>query len=527
MEGRMRREPLPRAQQGRKVPVVYYLCRNRQLEQPHFIEVPLSSSSGGLYLRDVIDRLNAVRGKRMAAMYSWSCKRGYKNGFVWHDLGEDDLILPAHGDEYVLKGSELLDQSSSERYHDGMGNPQLQDLKRPQQASSVTSLSSMARDSPKSNSPASPPPPLPPLRETEISPSTNRSSTSENFSPEPVCRNAPKLALGFGSHLEDGVSKPVRVQDASTQTEDSGRKKRGSGAGAHIVDIALDMGSIERQNEEILWSEGPEIVGAEKPPPVTSSTAAFSSSSSSCGKTDTLKTLIRDELSQKNDLRIFDGEESFIPTKGKLKATDMLVQLITCGAISVKDDYNLEIVSNNRPRYVGMNPSPPRISSSTRLGENDCLSESQRVMGLRLEDDENYIGNITETQKYKGELEEGSWTLQSSSFGEGNNKISDLAKDYKTVAESARSKCLPRAIKIGSCKQSRIDTINSPALSTRIFSAGSDSTKSSPLSSSKGGSKRVTDDSSSKGSSSRLESFREETKKDIKIQERMLQELGL
>ena len=36
--------------QNRKVPVVYYLSRNRQLEHPHFIEVPLSSSEG-LYLR--------------------------------------------------------------------------------------------------------------------------------------------------------------------------------------------------------------------------------------------------------------------------------------------------------------------------------------------------------------------------------------------------------------------------------------------------------------------------------------------
>lgn len=33
-----------------KVPVVYYLCRNRQLEHPHFIEVPLSSPDG-LYLK--------------------------------------------------------------------------------------------------------------------------------------------------------------------------------------------------------------------------------------------------------------------------------------------------------------------------------------------------------------------------------------------------------------------------------------------------------------------------------------------
>ena len=32
---------------------------------------------------------------------------------MWHDLCEDDLIQPAHGNEYVLKGSELFDESNS------------------------------------------------------------------------------------------------------------------------------------------------------------------------------------------------------------------------------------------------------------------------------------------------------------------------------------------------------------------------------------------------------------------------------
>lgn len=32
---------------------------------------------------------------------------------MWHDLSEDDLILPAHGSEYVLKGSELFEDSNS------------------------------------------------------------------------------------------------------------------------------------------------------------------------------------------------------------------------------------------------------------------------------------------------------------------------------------------------------------------------------------------------------------------------------
>ncbi|KAK8946231.1 hypothetical protein KSP40_PGU010808 [Platanthera guangdongensis] len=34
----------------------------------------------------------------------------YKKRFVWQDLAEDDLILPAHGSDYILKGSLILDQ---------------------------------------------------------------------------------------------------------------------------------------------------------------------------------------------------------------------------------------------------------------------------------------------------------------------------------------------------------------------------------------------------------------------------------
>ncbi|KAG6535572.1 hypothetical protein ZIOFF_000594 [Zingiber officinale] len=107
------KEPKPR-----KVAVVYYLSsRSGQLEHPHFMEVTLSSADG-LYLRDVIDRLSFLRGKGMTNLYSWSSKRSYKNGFVWHDLTEDDLIHPTHGHEYVLKGSELFQPLASPSFQE-------------------------------------------------------------------------------------------------------------------------------------------------------------------------------------------------------------------------------------------------------------------------------------------------------------------------------------------------------------------------------------------------------------------------
>ncbi|KAI5659862.1 hypothetical protein M9H77_28655 [Catharanthus roseus] len=91
--------------------VIYYLSRNGHLEHPHFIEVPLSSSHG-LYLRDVMNRLNFLRGNGMPYLYSWSSKRSYKNGYVWQDLSENDLIKPTNGSDYILKGSEILMQSA-------------------------------------------------------------------------------------------------------------------------------------------------------------------------------------------------------------------------------------------------------------------------------------------------------------------------------------------------------------------------------------------------------------------------------
>ncbi|GKU91888.1 hypothetical protein SLEP1_g5698 [Rubroshorea leprosula] len=104
-------------QKKQKVPVVYYLSRNGQLEHPHFMDVPLSSPDG-LYLRDFINRLNSLRGKGMANKYSWSSKRSYKNGFVWQDLTENDFIYPSHGHDYILKGSQLLKTSLSLRSYE-------------------------------------------------------------------------------------------------------------------------------------------------------------------------------------------------------------------------------------------------------------------------------------------------------------------------------------------------------------------------------------------------------------------------
>ncbi|KAH1051128.1 hypothetical protein AAZX31_08G136800 [Glycine max] len=101
----------------RKVQVVYYLSRNGLLEHPHFMELTLLPNQP-LRLKDVFDRLMALRGTGMPLQYSWSSKRNYKSGYVWYDLGLKDIIHPAEGGEYVLKGSELVEGcSEAERFN--------------------------------------------------------------------------------------------------------------------------------------------------------------------------------------------------------------------------------------------------------------------------------------------------------------------------------------------------------------------------------------------------------------------------
>ncbi|KAK8941126.1 hypothetical protein KSP39_PZI010308 [Platanthera zijinensis] len=92
---------------ARRVQVVYYLSRNGQLDHPHFMEISHLPQQR-LRLKDVLDRLTLLRGRGMPSLFSWSCKRSYKNGYVWNDLSENDVIYPADGAEYVLKGSELI-----------------------------------------------------------------------------------------------------------------------------------------------------------------------------------------------------------------------------------------------------------------------------------------------------------------------------------------------------------------------------------------------------------------------------------
>ncbi|XP_078446182.1 protein SOSEKI 3-like [Wolffia australiana] len=336
----------PRGQSnGRKVPVVYYLCRNRHLEHPHFIEVP-TSSPDGLFLRDVINRLNALRGKRVTASYSWSCKRSYKNGFVWHDLSEDDLVLPTNGDEYVLKGSEILDSSPN------------------------SGRSRAQSSNPKQTLPPPPPPEIP------------SASRSQDSSP-----SAAKEEIPSPSSNEYRVHKAMGAADAATQTEEaeggaSKRTKRAPGRTISSEELTADL----QKNRPPRSSRSCELIRDE----ITSPLAATGNFSPG-GKIDTLESLIRADAARNlNSFRILEEEIPVAGGSAKMKPISVLMQLITCGSISVKGHHSLGLVPRYRPTFSHSEfPSPPTFSGSMMLGEIHGLSKSPRLAETRPEEQSN------------------------------------------------------------------------------------------------------------------------------------------
>ncbi|XP_073267387.1 protein SOSEKI 1 isoform X1 [Populus alba] len=92
----------------RRIHIIYFLSHNLgRFEHPHLIRVH-HFNLNGVYLRDVKRWLADLRGKDMPKAFAWSYKRRYKNGYVWQDLLDDDLITPISDNEYVLKGSEIF-----------------------------------------------------------------------------------------------------------------------------------------------------------------------------------------------------------------------------------------------------------------------------------------------------------------------------------------------------------------------------------------------------------------------------------
>ncbi|KAL8029710.1 hypothetical protein ABFX02_14G242500 [Erythranthe guttata] len=474
-------------QHNHKVPVVYYLCRNRQLEHPHFMEVPISSTDG-LYLRDVIERLNVLRGRGMASMYSWSCKRSYKNGFVWHDLCDDDLILPAHGNEYVLKGSELFEESNSGNFspaetiilQNQKALPEPPSSRSHEESSSSSSLNGTTTKT---------------SQEDEVSPPDQRPCSS-SVSPEFI--NGKNSSWnGSLSLTEYKIYKSDGLADASTQTEENSNRAVAN-RDTCTRGVSTDEALLEPKNEVPRVIKGIPATSRNlvSPPPSTSS------ASSSSGRTDTLESLIRADARKLNSFRILEEEEFRMPSHAKLKASNMIMQLISCGSISVKD-HSFGLIPTYKPRFSHSKFQSPLFSTSVMLGDLDCMSDNPRHMGVTLEQKEYFSGSLVEMSM----LKEGVPKLKRSSSFNADRSSERFDKTEENVegSSSTRTKCIPRSLKASLTKQQpRCESMRSPLSDgPRISSDRAESSRTTTPGTSNGGSKRMTDPLSSKPNSSR------------------------
>ncbi|KAL0369606.1 UNVERIFIED_CONTAM: protein UPSTREAM OF FLC [Sesamum angustifolium] len=492
-----------------KVPVVYYLCRNRQLEHPHFMEVPLSSPDG-LYLRGSIQcdgRLNVLRGRGMASMYSWSCKRSYKNGYVWHDLCDDDLILPAHGNEYVLKGSELFEDSNSGRFSPA-GTFILQNQKAlPEPPSSRSQEESSSSSSLNGRTTKS-------SQDDELSPPVQRPCSSAVSPESSVGKNS--SWNGSLSLTEYKVYKSDGLADASTQTEEKASR---------VVEtrdtctrgVSTDDGTLENDSHGTQQSQ----VSRVKPTPeicrdVVSPPPSTSSASSSSGRTDTLESLIRADVRKLNSFRILEEEEFRMPSGTKFKASNMIMQLISCGSISVKD-HSFGLIPTYKPKFSHSKFPSPLFSTSLMFGELDCLAENPRLMSMKLEDKEYFSGSLAETTTLKENVP----TLQRSSSYNADRSSQQLdSNGDKEEGSSTTSKCIPKSIKASLSKQPRSESMRSPlSEGPRISSERAVSSRTITPGTSNGGSKRITEPFSGKEQSGKPDSFRNNKENVIKIEE--------
>ncbi|PNT65211.1 hypothetical protein BRADI_4g38822v3, partial [Brachypodium distachyon] len=465
-------EPPPnkRHELGKRAAVVYYLCRNHHLEHPHFMEVPLASPQG-LYLRDVISRLDALRGNGMAAKYSWR----YKNGFVWHDLSVDDLLQPAQGNEYVLKGSELqLDHSkpllplpetasdhqqnsspSNARVHLHMPTRQRQSPRSPGSNQGWTSTSPSPTTDPAVSvikEAVRPPPPQPALLSSPTASTIEDGEQCRTPHPGSSGSSSPKTSMPSSGTSSPSLNSPAALHDAGTQTRSD--------------DVKLQQG----QRAARVPPERPEIVGEShsKHPPA----AGYHRR-----RSGTLQSLIMAEAAGRRRVVLEDNEKTTSSSiSGKLKPANLLMRLMACGPNHPSFD-----LTSYKPLTPLESPSSPELFPLGALKPGTTSASTVIV----------------------SETENSNCSLYDSGSGKLKRSTSALNHQDGYVCQSpwASSICtiLPHC-RICEEASSKGDSVNL----------------------SRSTSKRMSDLSSGKVHSSRVVSFQDEKEKAVKIEDRQV-----
>lgn len=194
-------------------------------------------------------------------------------------MEENDFIYPVHGQEYVLKGSELLDGEFVSKFDESVNSSSKQ-----------------------------PPPP-----ET---PKSGEDRRRRNKSLSAVDLHEYKVVYKVES---GGESAGRAAADASTQTDDKRRRRR-------AIEREENLGKDNRLVNKI--SSSTELSRDDISPPPSDSSP------------ETLKCETRNDLTVNNH------------PSGRMKASTVLMQLLTCGSISLKnceDHPGLSLMSQYDP----------------------------------------------------------------------------------------------------------------------------------------------------------------------------------
>ncbi|XP_042043092.1 protein SOSEKI 3-like isoform X3 [Salvia splendens] len=270
-----------------KVPVVYYLCRNRQLEHPHFMEVPLSSDD--LYLR----------GATGMGTY----------GMIFARMMLFTLLMAMSTFSRVQRSLKIRIQ----------GQRALSEPPCPQNQEESSSSSSINDGTTKS------------LQDNEFPPQLQPPCASPESGVEKVSSwNRP---LSLTDYKNEGIA------NASTQTElqECAVMEKG---------VSTDDGSLEPHQSQLseIQDNAERSRNSVSPPP-----SAAGAASNGIGE-KTLESLIRDDVRKLNSFRILEEEGYRFPSRTKLKIINMITQLISCGYVQEKD-HSFGLVPTYGPRY--------------------------------------------------------------------------------------------------------------------------------------------------------------------------------
>ncbi|KAL0448598.1 UNVERIFIED_CONTAM: protein UPSTREAM OF FLC [Sesamum latifolium] len=397
----------------KKVQVVYYLSRNGHLQHPHYMEVTHLAHQQ-LRLKDVMDRLTVLRGKGMPSLYSWSCKRSYKNGYVWNDLGENDVIYPSEGAEYVLKGSELIEGCTEKLHHLQVGNAGQDSNFQPKRKS----LGSKQR------------------MEPDVMANRRYSRSGDD---------------DRGNAEEDEEEEEYEEKTSCTSsTTPHSRCSRG---------VSTDEIEEFKQQQEDARKNGP---AAQLSPDTNSFSSASTTSSAVSDKANNGAIQNSDNNNNNTSKRFEDGDP--VGSEPLLSRNSMLLSLIACGgSVSFRKTVPPPVVKQALPPCVAARKSNGggcgdlhkgvvcKAAAKVAVEEADemiigCMSENPRFGNLQAEEKEYFSGSIVEgIATERSQVEPG--LKRSSSHNEERSAMNGVAEAAEEEVEKERGvkgKCIPR-----------------------------------------------------------------------------------